>query len=336
MQARGIEFIGINAGKLRRYFSLRTIVDFFRFLTGIGQALFVLARLRPRLMFSKGGFVSVAPVIAAGILKIPVIAHDSDYDPGLATRINLRFTSIQCIPFEESRSFYSSQQKIVVTGNPVRQLNGNRDRGLKLAGLGSDLPVLLVLGGSLGARQLNSFIKGSIARLLEYVQIIHQTGQTEWNIDEFIPGPLQKRYFTRPFFSEDYAHILATADIVLSRAGGGALWELGMATIPAVFVPLMTGTRGDQLPNARYAESRGAAITCVSPEELASMAEIIIDLSQDSARQQRMAAAWSTVIHSEGAQRIARLIDGYPERKIEKKTREKTAVKERSSESEST
>jgi UDP-N-acetylglucosamine--N-acetylmuramyl-(pentapeptide) pyrophosphoryl-undecaprenol N-acetylglucosamine transferase len=314
---RGLEYRAISTGKLRRYLSLKNILDAFRFVFGIAESLVLLARLKPALLFSKGGFVSVPPVIAAGLLGIPVIAHESDYDPGLATRINLRYTRILCIPFEESRQFYAgSAARIEVTGNPVRQdiLAGDARAGRKLAGFhrgaAAGLPLLLVQGGSLGARQINEMVAAEINVLLGSMCIIHQTGDENWNLDDVINPQLAGRYFHRPFFADEYPDVLAAAELVLSRAGAGSVWELGITGKPAVFVPLTAGARGDQLRNAEFASRNGAALVHRGgdPSGAGSAAALLLPLAAEPAERRRMGAAWKSIIHNAGASRIAALV----------------------------
>ncbi len=312
VEGRGLEFHGISTGKLRRYFSLRNVIDVFRFSWGILESFFLMIRLRPRLLFSKGGFVSVPPVIAAGFLGIPVVSHESDYDPGLATRINLRFTTLLCIPFEESHRFYqSSGLRVEVTGNPVRQdvLKGSAEAGRREAGFESEpgMPVLLVQGGSLGARQINELIAGNLPQLLNSMCIIHQTGDPDWNAAEGLPAELKTRYCARSFFAAEYPDILAAADIVLSRSGAGSLWEIGLTGKPAIFVPLTAGARGDQLRNAQFA-ARSAAAVVISAEDFAELPVLLTDLASDHLRRSAMAGAWKSIIHNRGAARIAELV----------------------------
>lgn len=309
---RGIDFKGLPAGKLRRYFSLRNLYDALKFLFGIVLAFLYFVKNRPVLLFSKGGFVSVAPVVAAGILGIPVISHESDVDPGLATRINRRFTSIQCIPFPESARFYPSSLRVEVSGNPVRKdiLRGDRSLGLKTAGFSGDRLVLLVQGGSLGARQINSFIREHLVSLLAHMDIIHQTGEKDSEgpaSPEDLPG-----YFPRPFFSREYPHMLAAADMVLSRSGAGSLWELGITAKPAFFIPLTEGARGDQMRNAKYAEERGVARVfhhsdpnCIPLDELGTA---LIQAAEDPDLRTEMSRPWDGVVHSRGGSNIAALV----------------------------
>ena len=145
------------------------------------------------------------------------------------------------------------------------------------------------------------------------MQIIHQTGDSSWNIDGFIPQQLRSRYIARDFFSADYSDILAAAHIVLSRSGAGSLWELGVAGKPTVFIPLSTGTRGDQLRNARHAEGHGAALVCTSESEMKNLAATVIRLAVDSPRLKAMSGAWKGLVHNEGTKRIVRLIEHYLE-----------------------
>ncbi|AHC14338.1 UDP-N-acetylglucosamine-N-acetylmuramyl- (pentapeptide) pyrophosphoryl-undecaprenol N-acetylglucosamine transferase [Salinispira pacifica] len=318
---QGINFKGLPAGKLRRYLSLRNLFDALKFFSGIVLALLYFLKNRPVLLFSKGGFVSVAPVIAAGLLGIPVISHESDVDPGLATRINRRFTKVQCIPFPESARFYPAGLRVETTGNPVRKdiLRGERSQGLKIAGFDGTRPVLLVQGGSLGARQINSFIREHREELLAHMDIIHQTGEKDsqrLSSTEDFQG-----YFARPFFSREYPHILAAADLVLSRSGAGSLWELGITGKPSFFIPLTEGARGDQMRNARYAEERGVARVfhqkdpgCKGLDELAGA---LITAAGDAELRKTMALPWSEVVHPHGGRNIAEIVREFlPEEEV--------------------
>lgn len=306
----GMEFHGIPAGKLRRYFSLRTLVDGFLIIAGFVRSFFLLRKLRPVAVFSKGGFVSVPPVLAAGLMGIPVVSHESDSDPGLATRINLRFSRKVCVPYESGIGQYPAG-KAVVTGNPVRAeiFAGDAGRGLQVAGFDPDdsRPVLLVVGGSLGARQLNGMVTRNLDVLLKGWRIIHQTGRTGEDLPACRPGS----YHAAEFFPESYPHVLAAADVVLSRAGAGSVWELAARAKPAVFVPLVAGSRGDQARNARLCAATGAALVLEETDAEAADAWILDALSRlalDGQARQAMSLAWASLFIPDGADRIAGVV----------------------------
>jgi UDP-N-acetylglucosamine--N-acetylmuramyl-(pentapeptide) pyrophosphoryl-undecaprenol N-acetylglucosamine transferase len=253
-----IPYKGIPSGKLRRYFSLRNFTDVLRIALGLCAALFIFLRRRPAVVFSKGGYVSFPPVFAAWLLRIPAITHESDLDPGLATRLNAPFVKKICVPYEESVSHFSARfrGKIAVTGNPVRRdiFTGRAEEGLRIAGFSAERPLLLVLGGSMGAEEINSLVRAALDNLLPYMNIVHQTGEGKYE-ELSRPG-----YFAAPYFSAEFPHLLAAASAVVSRAGAGSLWEFLAAEKPALLIPLKTqASRGDQLRNAQLFERLGAA-----------------------------------------------------------------------------
>lgn len=258
------KFIGIPSGKLRRYFSFRNILDLFKVAGGFFVSLFYLARIRPAVLFSKGGFVSVPPCIAAGILHIPVFTHECDFTPGLATRLNSRFAVRILVSYSQTRGYFNRkiQPKVTVTGNPVRPVFYSADfrRGLDFLFGGEKAvpskPVLLVLGGSLGAHQLNELVVNNLDWLTGRFTVVHQCGAKD---ADFVPARTES-YLPYPFIYEQMPDVIACADIVLSRAGANTIWESSVLGKPSVLVPLCgSGTRGDQVENARFFEERGAA-----------------------------------------------------------------------------
>jgi UDP-N-acetylglucosamine--N-acetylmuramyl-(pentapeptide) pyrophosphoryl-undecaprenol N-acetylglucosamine transferase len=258
LEARAIPFYGVPSGKLRRYFSLRTAVDAFRVLGGFFVSLMLFIKIRPRMVFSKGGYVSVPPVYAARLLGIPVISHESDFDPGLATLMNARCSRKVLVPYEDSAAAFPAalRDRLVVTGNPVREeiFSGSADEGFRFLGFSRDKPVLLVLGGSQGAREINILVRSVLDELLRFCGVIHQMGPLEFE-------PLERPgYRAVPYLYGELAGVLAAADAVVSRAGAGALWEILAAGKPSLLVPLRgQGTRGDQVRNAEYFRKIGAA-----------------------------------------------------------------------------
>jgi UDP-N-acetylglucosamine--N-acetylmuramyl-(pentapeptide) pyrophosphoryl-undecaprenol N-acetylglucosamine transferase len=312
VEEAGLEFYGIPSGKLRRYFSLKNIPDIFRVLAGFFAARRILKKLKPALLFSKGGFVSVPPCIAAASLGIPVFTHESDYSPGLATRINAKFARIICTGFADTLAFFPEpvRARVRVTGNPVRPVFRSADaaKGRAFLGLGPGERILLVLGGSLGARQLNELVRESLGELSRFYTVVHQTGQQAgWDL------PQTDRYRPYPYFREEMPHVLAAAELVLCRSGAGTLWENAACGLPMVLVPLSgSGTRGDQVENAHFFEKAGAAVALlgagVNPENLVST---IASIAEDDEKRAAMAAASARLGKTDGAALIAEAINGY-------------------------
>jgi UDP-N-acetylglucosamine--N-acetylmuramyl-(pentapeptide) pyrophosphoryl-undecaprenol N-acetylglucosamine transferase len=267
----GLDFRGIPAGKLRRYLSLKNLTDVARILAGIVASLGILRKERPALLFSKGGFVSVPPVIAARLLGIPAWTHESDFDPGLATRINLRFCEKVLVSFPQTAGFIKERHrgKVAVTGNPVRSALYRADprRGRKLLGCADGTPLLFVIGGSSGSSFINRLIGSCLADLVRDWFVVHQMGAAE-----YAPSN-DPRYRTAAFFSQELPDIMAAADLVVSRAGANTLSELAALGKPSILIPLPeAGSRGDQLRNAEVFRSSGAAVVVreadASPERL--------------------------------------------------------------------
>ena len=254
----GIDFYSIPSGKLRRYFSFRNFIDIFKISLGFLSSILLLIKLKPDLIFSKGGYVTVPPIVAAKIVKIKSITHESDFDPGLATRINSRFVNKILVPYNETKELISARyrNKVLVTGNPVRKefFNPNGDKGLEAMGLKNDKPIILVLGGSLGAKQINDLILSDIDYLSSQYYIYHQMGE-----GNFIESK-NKNYISTPFITDNMADIIKAADIVISRSGAGAIWEFVTVGTPSLLIPLSVGSRGDQLRNAEYFRKKGTSL----------------------------------------------------------------------------
>lgn len=288
VEGHGLRFYGIPSGKLRRYFSFSNFIDLFRIGAGFFSALCILAKLRPLLVFSKGGFVSVPPCLAARVLGIPVITHECDYSPGLATRINARSARAIFVSYEETKAALPAQyrSRVVVTGNPVRPAfySASAERGRTFLGCaGTDTPILFVQGGSLGARQINALVAGSIDRLCERCIVVHQTGQQ--NTDQTVSptNPLtRERYKPYPFIRSEMPDVLAASSLVVARSGANTVWECAAGGKPMVLVPLEKGSsRGDQIENASFFVSHGAAVMLTgadaTPENLARTVAGILD-----------------------------------------------------------
>jgi len=263
-RALGVPYYGILTGKLRRYFSFKNLLDLFRVLTGIVQSCFILRKQRPHVLFSKGGFVSIPPVIAARLLGITIITHESDIVPGLATRIIARFAAAVCISFEKCD--VRTKGRIVFTGNPVRKeiKQGSADEGRKLLRFADDVRIVTVLGGSLGASSINSAVWDMVEHFALPFNLVHQCG----------PGNGRKeyekniRYRQYEFIGAEIGDVMAASDIVVSRAGAGALYEIAFMKKPSLLVPLpRSKSRGEQIANARFFQEHGAS-DVLADEEL--------------------------------------------------------------------
>lgn len=254
-------FYGISSGKLRRYFSFRNALDVFKIIKGFFAALIILSKTKPVALFSKGGFVSVPPCVAARFLKIPVYTHECDFTPGLATRINSKFAKNIFVSYAETIKFFPKniQHKCVVTGNPVRPVfyKADSQKGLDFLKIAKkQKPLLVVVGGSSGAKQINDLVEENFAWLTENFTVVHQTGKvaSKKNLSH-------SDYKSFEFIYNEMPDVLCAADVVLSRAGANSLWECITLKKPLVLVPLCgSGTRGDQKDNAKYFAEKGAAI----------------------------------------------------------------------------
>ncbi|MBU7075673.1 undecaprenyldiphospho-muramoylpentapeptide beta-N-acetylglucosaminyltransferase [Staphylococcus aureus] len=244
-----IKYYPISSGKLRRYISLENAKDVFKVLKGILDARKVLKKEKPDLLFSKGGFVSVPVVIAAKSLNIPTIIHESDLTPGLANKIALKFAKKIYTTFEETLN-YLPKEKADFIGATIREdlKNGNAHNGYQLTGFNENKKVLLVMGGSLGSKKLNSIIRENLDALLQQYQVIHLTGKGLKDAQVKKSG-----YIQYEFVKEDLTDLLAITDTVISRAGSNAIYEFLTLRIPMLLVPLgLDQSRGDQIDNANH------------------------------------------------------------------------------------
>ena len=277
----GIRYHAIPAGKWRRYLSAENIADMLRVIGGVVAALTVLLRERPALLFSKGGYVTVPPVLAARMLRIPVITHESDTDPGLATRINSRFADLVLTSFAETVEWFppALRPRVVTTGNPVRErfFRGDAAAGRAAAGAPEGMPIVLVLGGSLGSETVNRLVRGALPRLAGRCVVVHQTGARDYaSLDQF------PDYRPVAFVRDELPDLMAAADLVVARAGANTLAELAACGTPALLLPLeLSGSRGDQIRNAAYFASKGAA-RVFEGREPRDLADEVIGLLADA------------------------------------------------------
>ncbi|MUV36656.1 Undecaprenyldiphospho-muramoylpentapeptide beta-N-acetylglucosaminyltransferase [Lentibacillus sp. JNUCC-1] len=243
----GVTYHSISTGKLRRYMSKENFKDPFKVIKGVMQAWRIIGRTKPAVIFSKGGFVSVPVVLAAKLRGVPTIIHESDFTPGLANKIAIPFAKKVLATFPETVK-YLPDNKAEYVGAVIRDelFQGNRSKGLELAGLNEEKPVLLVMGGSGGAQIINEKVRQTLDDLLKDFQIIHICGQGK--VDQTID---RKGYAQFDYVNETLKDILAASDFVLSRAGANAIFEFLALEKPMLLIPLSRqASRGDQIINA--------------------------------------------------------------------------------------
>lgn len=250
----GVKYYSVSVGKLRRYFDPKNFSDPFRVIKGIAQATAIIRKIKPNVVFSKGGFVSVPVVYGAKLNGVPVITHESDMTPGLANKLCLPFASAQCCTFPEAVKY--TKGKGVHTGTPIRPeiFRGNREEGLKKFGFDQNKPVLMVVGGSSGAQAINECVRKALPKLSESFQILHLCGEN--NLSGEHEGANSYRQYE--FLNEEMADAYACADVLISRAGANALCEILALRKPALLIPYpAAASRGDQILNAESFRSRG-------------------------------------------------------------------------------
>ena len=258
IENQGIPYHAISSGKLRRYLSAKNLSDPFRIMKGYSEAKKLLDEIKPDIVFSKGGYVSVPVVYAASKKKIPAIIHESDITPGLANKLCFKKADKICCNFPETLQ-YLPEGKAVLTGSPIRSelFSGTRPAGLRLCGFDGSKPVIMVIGGSLGAVSVNEQVRHALPGLLENFDVAHICGKG--NLDETLSDT--KGYKQFEYLQSELRHLFACCDIVISRAGANAICELLALKKPALLIPLPTaGSRGDQLLNAESFEKQGFSL----------------------------------------------------------------------------
>ena len=261
----GIPYHGISSGKLRRYFSLQNFTDPFRVLKGFGEANKLINSLKPDVIFSKGGFVSVPVVMAGKKCHVPTIIHESDMTPGLANKLSIPSATKVCCNFPETLE-HLPKEKAVLTGSPIRQelLSGSKEAALAFCGLTPDKPVILIVGGSLGSVAVNNAVRAILPELLKEFHVIHLCGKGK--TDESLKN--LKGYVQFEYIKQELKDLFALCDIVISRAGANAICELLALHKPSLLIPLSANaSRGDQILNARSFERQGFSVV-LEEEEL--------------------------------------------------------------------
>ena len=250
----GIPYKGIACGMFRRYKTIKNLTDPFKVIKGIFEASGFIRKFKPNVIFSKGGFVGVPVTIAAFLHHVPVILHESDMSPGLANKLSLPFAKKICCNFPETVGFLP-KKKAVLTGSPIRDelLKGNPNEGRAMCGFNPYKPVILVIGGSLGASSVNQAVRDALPTLLNDFQIVHICGKDK--LDPSLESTEGYKQFE--YVNEGLNNLFALADLCISRAGANSICEILSLKKPNLLIPLSKASRGDQLLNASSFESQG-------------------------------------------------------------------------------
>lgn len=301
----GIPYYGVSTGKLRRYFDLKNFTDPFRIIKGFSEAKKALRKIKPDIVFSKGGFVSVPVVRAAHSLKIPSIIHESDLTPGLANKLCIPVACKICCNFPETMK-YVPADKGVLTGTPIRSelASGTREAGLKFTGLNDRLPIMMIIGGSQGARSVNNIVRESLPELLKKFQVVHLCGKD--NLDESLNDTEGYRQYE--YIKEELKDLFAMADIVVSRAGANAIFELLSLKKPSLLIPLPTG-RGDQILNADSFKAQG--FSAVLKEENMTKESFLSEINSLYENKYKYIEAMAASQSSDSIKTIVELINKY-------------------------
>ena len=296
--AAGVHGVGLralpgNLGKLARgYLSARK----------------VLREFRPDALFFTGGYLA-APMALAG-MKIPTLLYVPDIEPALALKTIARFADRIAVTAPESGNYFPGRARIVETGYPVRAdfLKWDRPSARKALNLHDDKPVLLVTGGSRGARSINQAVIQHLPSLLELAQVIHITGQLDWPTVETAAnsqsGANRRDYHAFPYLHEEMGAALASADLVLSRAGASSLGEYPLLGLPAVLVPYPHAWRYQKV-NADYLASRGAAVVLEDSCLMEELPKAVQSLLKDTAKLETMRASMRALARPQAARQIA-------------------------------
>jgi len=305
-----IKFKEIYTGKLRRYFSWRNFIDPLFISIGFLQSYYFLRKFDPQVVFSKGGYVSVPVCIAAKLLHIPIVLHESDLTPGLANKILINFADKICLSFKASLK-HVDRNKAVVTGNPIREelFQGDVRKAKIITNFDEELPVILVCGGSLGSKSLNELIKNSLAELLEFSQVILQCGKgKKIKLDKDLK--FNERFFQVEFVGvKAMANFYKFANIIISRAGAGQITELAYLKKPSILIPLgLSSSRGDQILNASILEENKATLVIKDGIKEDLFVRKVVRLLQDESLQKELSNNISKFYDIDAVKKIIKVI----------------------------
>ncbi len=296
LEAEHIKFLKISAGKMRRYFSIRNLFDPFKTFFGVFKAIWLVYLHYPDVIFAKGGYASFPTLFAARILRIPVLIHETDVIPGKTILWASKFAKRIAISFPESGKYFPSD-KVALTGNPIREeiVGGKAEEARNIFGLKENLPIILVTGGSQGAEKINEIVLDILTDLLEFSQVIHQTGKNNFESVKLRSGVvLEKSSFRSHYHVYDFLdeekmrNAYSAASLIVTRASG-SIFEVAASGIPAILIPLPGSAQDHQRENA-YSYARTGAAEVIEEENLTP--HILLDrirkLLGDNERREKM------------------------------------------------
>ncbi len=307
IEKEGIPYFSVSSGKLRRYFSKENFKDVFKVTKGIKEAKDLISKLKPDLVFSKGGFVAVPVILGAKANKVPVICHESDITPGLANKIAMPFAKTVCTTFPETVK-YIKKGKGINTGTPIRDMlfTGSKEQGMEICGFKNNKPTLLMMGGSLGSVKINTVLRNDLDKILEKYNLIHICGKG--NFDISLMG--KEGYAQFEFLSDDLPHIFAAADMVISRAGSNSISEFLALKKPALLIPLSANaSRGDQILNAESFKKQGFSL--VLKEEDMTEETLLSSIEKLYAKKDTLIKNMSKSHLSNGVEEVMKIIRQY-------------------------
>ena len=300
----GVTYHAVQSGKLRRYFSWQNFIDPFKVIAGAFQSARLMGKIKPDVVFSKGGFVAVPVVFGAWLHRVPVVCHESDLTPGLANRLCAPFARKIATTFPECAQALGP--KAEMTGTPLRPelFRGSRARGLSLLGFDGSKPILLMMGGSSGAQAVNKALREALPRLTGKFDVAHICGKG--NLDEALQG--MSGYRQLEFLDAELPDALACADLVLSRAGSNALCEFQALCKPMLLVPYPKGaSRGDQILNAQSLQKRGLARVLLQEDMTADT--LVRALESTWADREQLTSALHAAPPADGTERVLEMIE---------------------------
>lgn len=318
LMANGISYVYCPAGKVRRYFSIKNFTDVFKNIYGLLVAIVQLFKIYPDVVFSKGGYTSVPVIIAAKLLFIPLVIHESDSVPGRSTKLASKLARYIGVAYDEvAENFPASKTALV--GIPIRRAIRQRyDKAEARAYLNipNDMPVIYVTGGSSGAERLNNQVIDALPRVLQVSRVFHQVGETNLEFAKervqikIKDNNLLSRYYLQGYLNEEtVAMVLSAADLVITRAGSTTLFEIAQHEIPAILVPIPESISHDQTKNA-YAFARNGCAVVMEENNISD--ELLINeinnILTNGERYQQMVAATKTMQYPDAADKIANIL----------------------------
>ena len=299
-RAEGIAYVGVAAGKLRRYWDTQNFTDVGRILRGVGESIGHVRHFRPDVAFGAGGFASVPPLAAAALHRVPVLIHQQDVIPGLANKLLVPFATRITVSLPQTLPHFP-RGRTTLRGNPVRAriLSGSPAEGRRLLELEPETPLVLVTGGGTGALALNRIVAEAADELVTFCQVVHLTGRGR-GVPPATPNP---RYHQREFLVDEMPHALAAASVVVTRAGLGTLTELAALRRASIVVP-MPGSHQDANAEA-FAAGGGAIALDQRTLTAARLVTLVRDLLEDEARRTALGEALGRTMPLDAAARIA-------------------------------